>query len=184
MLVLESYLKAYSKPVIIDITPSKIAQGQTINAVVRGSGLNENISTVGVIGSGLTVVVLHASEDGNSLTVQFMADPYAETVFKTFFIGTFDSQEATFPIQVIPQDTPIIDFIYPGTGSPGETKFVQIVGMGLTNISSVKTSNSNDISINTFRYYQDGTILDLSISVSSDALTPATHEIYVETYKI
>lgn len=171
---------AYATPIINNVTPSVIAQGQTVNAVVSGSNLNENISIVGVVGSGLNVVVLHASDDGKSLTVQFRADPNAEAQVKTFFIGTFDNKEATYPIQVIPADAPQVDFIYPNSGSPGETKFIQIVGKGLTNISSVKTSNTNDLIINTYRFYQSGNILDLSITISPNAASPATHEIFVE----
>ena len=174
-------IPAFAQPIITDITPNTVAQGQTINAVVRGSGLNENISTIGIAGGGVTAIVLNTSSDGSSLTIQLIASPSSDTVQKSFFIGTFDNQQATFPIQVIPADAPTVDFMFPNNGKPGETKFVQVVGMGLTNISSVQTSNNTDLIINSYRYYPHGSILDLSVSINPEAVTPASHELYIET---
>lgn len=182
VIVLFSFcLPSFAQPIITDITPSTIAQGQTINAIVKGTGLNDNISTIGVTGGGVTAIVLNTSPDGTSLTIQLIASPNTDIIQKSFFIGTFDNKQAIFPIQVIPADAPTVDFIFPNSSNPGETKFVQIVGMGLSNISSVQTSNTTDLTINSYRYYPHGSILDLSISINPEAVTPATHELYIET---
>lgn len=177
---LSFFIPANAEPLITSITPNTIAQGQTVNAVVSGSNLNENISSIGVIGKGVSAVVLHSDPNGGSLTIQFHAAPDAEPGSRNFFVGTLDNKQATYPIQVTIGDEPQVAIIYPNSASPGETKFIQLAGQGLSNITSVRSSNELDLRINSFRYYPHGNIIDLSITVDPNAAVPATHEIYIE----
>ncbi|MBI1859075.1 MAG: CHAT domain-containing protein [Candidatus Melainabacteria bacterium] len=173
--------QAIAEPIITEIVPNSIAQGQTVNAIVSGSNLNDNIAAIGFIGNGVSAVVLHSNPDGTSLTVQFIAQSNAEVGQKSFFIGTLDGKNTAYPINVTYGDLPSIAIIYPNSASPGETKFIQVAGTGLTNIASVRTSNEFDLKVNSFRFYPNGNILDLSISVDPNAVAPATHEVFIET---
>ncbi len=172
---------AASEPVITSITPKLIPQGETKIAVVEGSNLNQPISVLGVKGGGVLAFVLSTNPNGNSITVQIVAERDATLGTKEFFIRTDSGSETTGTFEVITANAPIVDAIYPNNANPGTTRLVNITGMGLSNILSIETSNKQDILINSFQAYIHGDLINLSISVSENALTPATHEIFIQT---
>ncbi|OGI19183.1 MAG: hypothetical protein A3B68_05685 [Candidatus Melainabacteria bacterium RIFCSPHIGHO2_02_FULL_34_12] len=166
---------ASETPVIYSISPQFIQQGQITTSVV--TGVNLGSSVIGITGGDVYGVLLKKDPSGNSLTVQFAAQPTAIGE-KTFFVRTADGQEVGFPIKVIPSGAPTIESIYPNTGAPGSSVLLYITGKDLTN--PVVTAASDQILINSYRSSSDGTVLYLSLSLTRET-TPGLYPVYINT---
>ena len=162
-------------PVIYGISPQYISQGQVTTATV--TGINLNSTFIGVSGGDVFGVVLTQSVHGDSLTVQFAAQPTALGE-KKFFVKNNLGQEASFPIQVIPSGAPKIDIADPNSGNPGSTLLLRIIGTGLN--KAVVTSPIDGFFINSYRSSTDGTTLYVSITLAQN-LIPGTYQIYINT---
>jgi len=162
-------------PAIYSINPQYIPQGQVTTATV--TGINLNSTFIGVTGGDVFGVVLTQDIHGDSLTVQFAAQPTALGE-KKFFVKNENGQEASFPIQVIPSGAPKIDIVDPNSGNPRSTILIRIIGTGLN--KAVVTSPTDGFFINSYRSSTDGTTLYLSVTLAEN-LTPGTYQIYINT---
>jgi len=165
--------ESHNPPLIYSITPQFIPQGQTTTVIVTGENLP---SIVGVDGD-IFAVILKKDKANKSLTIQLSASPTALGP-KNLILRNEYGVETTFPFQVIPSGSPQVENIEPNIAYPGDTILARMYGKNLT--SPFIAALSEQLLIISSRPTNDGSVVDLTISVNQD-IQPGTYPIIIST---
>ena len=161
-------------PLIYNVTPQAIPQGQTTTVIVTGENLP---NTVGVSGGDVYAVISRRSQDGKNLAIQLSTTPTALGPRELIFINQSGVQ-TSYPFQVIPSGSPIVDNIIPGSAYTGDNVLVRLEGKNLT--KPFVASLSEQLLVVSSRSSTEGNLIDITLSVQSDIL-PGTYPIIVST---
>ena len=179
ILFLQSLFFSYSSaenglPIVYSITPQSIQQGLTTTVKVAG----ENLPTiVGIDNNDVYAVFVKREKDQRSITIQLTAKSDALGPRNLILINSYGIQ-TTFPFQITPSGSPKIDDVTPSTAFPGDTILVRLIGQNLT--KPFITSLSEDVLVISSRPSNDGSVVDITISVNPNA-QPNVYPILVST---
>lgn len=161
-------------PIVYNITPQSIQQGLTTTVKVTG----ENLPTiVGIDNNDVYAVFVKRDKDQRSITIQLTAKSDALGPRNLILINSYGIQ-TTFPFQITPSGSPKIDDVTPSTAFPGDTILVRLIGQNLT--KPFITSLSEDVLVISSRPSNDGSVVDITISVNPNT-KPSVYPILVST---
>ncbi len=165
---------AFAEPNINYYNPKSIQQGESTDIVIEGEGLN--LPVIGVSGGDIFALILKRDNGGKSLTIKLAANPTAEPGEREIFLRSGTGEEVRFTVLVTPRGAPVVQSIYPNTGTVGSKFNTYIYGDGLNN-SVVSTANDN-VSISFYQPSNDGSFIYISGSISDSAI-PGAYQFYI-----
>ena len=160
-----SFTVLHRVPAITGITPDHGTQGETLTAVISGSGLSD-VSSVTVSGDGVTAVDLGTGNDSQlniELTISSSASEGTRTITVTAPGGS-DTVSFTVNLYIPP---PVISGIVPDNGTQGETLTAVISGSGLSDVSSVTVSGDGVTAVDLGTGNDSQLNIELTISSSA-----------------
>ena len=150
-------------PVIYSITPQHIPQTQSVTVTVTG----ENLPTiVSVRGGDVFPIIAKSEPTGMSLYVQLFFTPTALGP-RDLILRNEEGVEVSYPFQIVPPGSPSVENIIPNSAYPSDNILVRLVGKNL--INPFITTLSEHLSVINSRPSIDGSVVDITISVSSNA---------------